>query len=81
MTVFFNEITAFHFISVIGGGNGDHLTTLLHGNALQPVMRHSAASTCMYPRWPTSQQPQSSLVSLVRTSVIVVLFQSLSSLL
>ena len=35
---------------------------LLRGNALQLVMRHLATSTCLNPRWPTSQQPQGSLV-------------------
>ena len=48
------------FILVIGGGNGDCHTTMLRGNALQPVTQYLAACTCLFPRWPTSQQPQGS---------------------
>ena len=57
------------------------------GNTLQPVTQHSAAGTCLQPRWPTSQQHQGSLVKVLvicllyyRTSVVNVLFQSLTSL-
>ena len=73
--------------------NGDCHTALLWDNTLQPVTRHSATRTCLNPRWPTSQQRHGSLVwmlvkqgcdsliRLVRTSVTVLLFQSLTSLL
>ena len=76
-----------HLILVIGGGNGDCQTALLRGNTLQPVKQHSAASTCLYPRWAIIQQPQGSLVyalvkqgcdslfCLVRPSVTIVFFR------
>ena len=59
----------------------------------KPVTRHSAVGTCLSPRWLTSQQHKGSLVQvlvkqtcdsligIVRTSVKVALFQSLTSLL
>ena len=74
-----------HSILVIFGGNRDCHTAMLRGNAVKRVTRHYAASTCLYPRWPTSQQHQGSLVwmlvklgcdsfiRLVRTSVTILI--------
>ena len=44
------------------GSNGDCQNALLRGNALQPVLQHLATSTCLNPRWLTSQHPQGSLL-------------------